>query len=261
MLRWTLLALFFGAWTAHGQSDEARHFTQEVLDKGTILPAELRDSLIEKDLSSLWTRTPEWLVYGFIGNDYQRLRVKLLSVIKDPESPSRYRVYGKDKVKVNICEFQGDLDITNIRQYNDTGQGLDEVYRDSSILGRFVVCGRYRLLEDPAQPYSGTFTGSFTSYFYLDRAGSVRYDDIEDVADGYNNNQFVGEWISYDGGSIKRCNWGDFRIPNGRDMDIGAGYFSPVDEYLSYGWRSYRDAYFGPKNERSIATERVEWWK
>ncbi|MCB0765888.1 MAG: hypothetical protein KDB95_01630 [Flavobacteriales bacterium] len=256
-----MLALSVCSIGIHAQSDESKRFVHEVLQKGDILPTELKDSLIDKDFSVLWTKAPNWLVYGFIGNDYQRLRMKLLSVIMDPDNPNRYHVYGKDKVKNNICEFQGEFEITNIRRYNDIDFGLDEIYRDSSIHGRFLVCGTYRLLEDPIQRFSGTFTGSFASYFYIDRNGKVRYDDIEDVADGYTNNQFVGTWQPYHDGPTKRCNWGDFRIPNGRDMDIGAGCFSPADEYLANGWRSYRDAYFGSQNDKAFVIEREEWWR
>lgn len=74
-----------------------------------------------------------------------------------------------------------------MRKYSDISYGLDDAYIDSSIMGRFVLCGTYRLLEDPNQLHAGILTGTFASYFYLDRTGVVRYDDIDDVADGYTN--------------------------------------------------------------------------
>ncbi|MEZ4755696.1 MAG: hypothetical protein R2817_02590 [Flavobacteriales bacterium] len=86
-----------------GQEHEPTLFLQEVLKKGDILPRELKDSLPAKNFSKLWTTVPNWLVYGFIGDDYQRFRVNFLSVIKDDIDPSLYRVYGKSKVRTNLC--------------------------------------------------------------------------------------------------------------------------------------------------------------
>ena len=240
------------------QRDESTLYIQEVLAKGGIHPRELKDSLQEKDFCKLWTITPNSEVYGFIGNDYQRLQVKLLSVIKDNADPTLYRVYGKDMVKTNVCEFQGEFRITNIRQYDD----VPHAYKDSSIQGQFVICGTYRLLEDPGQNHVGLLAGTFASYFYVDHRGSVRYDDTRNVADDYCNNQFVGIWASYEGRQTKRCNWGDERIPGSGDLDIGAGEFSPDDKYLPLGWQSYRDAYFGPAhNKKASALENADWWK
>ena len=248
--------------SAHAQVSESRRFLDDVLKKGEILPRELNDSLIGKDFGPLWTGTPNWAIYGFIGDDYQRLRVKFISVIREPSYPAVYRVYGKDMVKNNICEFQGEITITNIRQYDDSSYGLDEAWRDSAIQGRFLVCGRYELLEDPSQKQAGLFIGWFASFFYIDRTGAVRYDDIDDVADGYTNNQFVGEWSSYDGKFRKRCNWGDDRIPNSGDLDMGAGDFSPAEEFSSKGWENISLSYqIGPAGDRARAAEREIWWK
>ena len=65
--------------------------------------------------------------------------------------------------------------------------------------------------------------------------------------------------------SMKRCNWGDYRIPNCGDLDIGAGGFSPADKYLTNGWQNYRDANFGgpetPKSKKAATLEYVRWWK
>lgn len=245
-----------------GQADEPTLFLQEVITKGDIITRELKDSLQVKNFSTIWTTAPHWLVYGSIGEDHQRLRMKLLSVIKDDVDPTLYRIYGKNKVKTNICAFQGELRITNIRKYSDTSLGLDNAYMDSSIQGRFLVCGTYRLLEDPSQHHAGILTGTFASYFYIDRTGAVRYDDIDEVADGYTNNQFVGSWASYTGRSSKRCNWGDMRIPNSKNFDIGAGEFSPSTEFLMHGWENFPAIYqTGPEGERARSAERVEWWR
>lgn len=262
MLRPLLVISLLGPISVHAQNDGPQRFLQEILAKDEILPTELKDSLIVKDFSAIWTTAPNWAVHGSIGDSHQRLRMKLLSVIKDPTDQTKYRVYGKSKVKDNICEFQGEFTVTNIRQYDDISYGLDETYRDSSIQGRFLLCGMYRLLEDPRQRQAGILSGTFASYFYIDRNGAIRYDNIEDIADGYCNNQFVGTWVSYSSNAPKRCNWGDQRIPMCGDLDVGAGDFSPDEKYALNGWRSYIDAYGGSiPDKRALEIERAEWWK
>ncbi len=244
------------------QQGEADLFLKEILTRGDILRGELKDSLIAKDFSPLLSQTPNGMVYGFIGDDYQRIRVKLISVIKDINAPDVYRVYGKNMVKANVCEFQAELRLTNIRRYDDINYGVDETYRDSSIQGRFLLCGTYRLLEDPRQKHAGIMSGAFASYFYIDRNGAIRYDDIEDVADGFSNNLFVGEWASYGSKTRKRCNWGDYRIPKSGDLDIGAAEFSPDDKYLANGWQDIRNMFNGRHETfRAMDAEKKEWWK
>ena len=125
-----------------------------------------------------------------------------------------------------------------------------------------MVCGTYRLLEDSVQNQAGILAGTFASYFYLDSAGSVRYDDIGDVADDHCNNQFVGTWTAYSSHLIERCNWGDSRIPNSEQLDSGAGEFGPDERFAKNGWQNYIDAYIsaGPKDQ-AVMMERAEWWK
>lgn len=262
MRSFVVVGIMLMAFEPRAQQNEASEFLAKSLTTAEILPVEFKDSLRSKDFSTLWTTAVNWKVFGFIGDDYQRLRIKMLSVIKDPSEPLLHRVYGKDMVKHNICEFQGELSITNIRRYASTSSGVDEAYADSAVQGQYLVGGTYRFLEDPVQRHSGTLQGTFVSYFYIDAKGGIRYDDIEDVADGYCNNQFVGTWTSSKGDLVKRCNWGDSRIPNAEALDGGAGEFGPDEKYAPNGWQSYLDAYFyaGPR-ERALAIERAEWWK
>lgn len=188
MRSFVVVGIMLMAFEPRAQQNEASEFLAKSLTTAEILPVEFKDSLRSKDFSTLWTTAVNWKVFGFIGDDYQRLRIKMLSVIKDPSEPLLHRVYGKDMVKHNICEFQGELSITNIRRYASTSSGVDEAYADSAVQGQYLVGGTYRFLEDPVQRHSGTLQGTFVSYFYIDAKGGIRYDDIEDVADGYCNN-------------------------------------------------------------------------
>lgn len=60
------------------------------------------------------------------------------------------------------------------------------------------------------------------------------------VADGFSNCQYEGTWTtSYKTNKIKRCNWGDYRIPNSSDLDEGCGEFIPQKKYARFGWENY----------------------
>ena len=55
---------------------------------------------------------------GFISENYQRFYIHFSSVIQNPDDPYQYFVYGKTRVKNNICEFQSTLTITAARTYD-----------------------------------------------------------------------------------------------------------------------------------------------
>ena len=87
------------------------------------------------------------------------------------------------------------------------------------------------------------------------------------VADGFQNNQFQGTWTSYKTAISKKCNWGDYRIPecnwkNGCDQ--GAGEFSINEKYSKNGWENYRLAwsYYPDKPEviEARKKEKEKWW-
>src|SRR5437868_2344771 len=64
---------------------------------------EIKDSILNYNLSSLWTKTKSSQIFGFIGDNYQRIQIHISSVTKDPTVPALYHVRGKTKVKGNIC--------------------------------------------------------------------------------------------------------------------------------------------------------------
>jgi len=232
---------------------ESESFKKKALSNSYLSKDELKNDLIKHDFSKLLLHTDNSVVYGFVGDNYQRIRVKLIAVTKDAISPDTYNVCGKSMVKNNIDEFTGTIKISNIRKLKNMSYGVDNEYKNKGIKGEYIIIANYNFFENKEQPHSGTFKGVLESGFYLDKSYQVQYDDIELNADGYTNNQFVGEWIDYKTNLAKRCNWADFRIPNSGDLDIGAGEFSPDDKYLKLGWQSIRD-----KNDK---IEEVKWWK
>jgi hypothetical protein len=253
----TLITYYF---LAFGQT-EAQKFKDRQLNDNSVYEIDLKDKLAKYDFSPLFTQTENSVVYGFIGDNYQRIRIKFISVKKDSLSPDTYSIYGKSMVKSNICEFHGTFTISNIRRYKKTSYGVDDEYKNKGIKGQFVILGNYSLSENKDQNYPGVFKGAFKTAFYLDKNDKVCYDDIDIASDGYTNNQFVGQWAAYNGKLIKNCNWGDYRVPGSPGLDIGAGEFSPADIYLKYGWQSRRDLMESPNDKSAKQKENAKWWE
>ena len=240
-MRYTLfiLLLITCRQLAFGQA-ESEAFRNKQLNNTALSSAELKDMFLHNSLQKLFTKSDNSTVYGFIGDNYQRLRIKIISV-KQSEVANRYTVYGKSMVRSNTCEFHGAINITNIRKYKLISNGADDMYKNAGLKGQFIIIGDFVFDENKEQNHSGIFKGVFATRFYIDKHGNIKYDDIDSVSDSFTNNRFVGTWTEYGSKTTKRANWGDFGIPNSGDLDIGAGDFSPADKYLKYGWQSLRD--------------------
>jgi hypothetical protein len=133
---------------------------------------------------------------GYIGENYQRFYIHFISVIQNPKNKLEYMVYGKTRVKTNICSFQGIIRIEKASTYKgeealDIDQGFAE--------------GSYEFYEDTQQKGSGILNGKFTIDFYIDKASTLKYDAMSFVADGYCNNQFEGTWTSYNSREVKNA--------------------------------------------------------
>nr|WP_294950500.1 hypothetical protein [uncultured Mucilaginibacter sp.] len=218
-----------------------------------------RKELLKHDLSGIFTHTDNTLVFGFIGDDFQRLRIKFLSVKKDPAKPDGYIVTGKSLVKNNIQSFTGRITINVSSISSPDHFGVDDEYKDKGIKGRYALLGFYLLSETGNDSHSGVFKGFVTANVYIDKNNVVQYDDIDIHSDSYSNNQFTGQWISHDKKQSKTCNWGDYRIPNSGSFDEGAGEFSPIG---GSGWENVRLQWSVDKKvvEKAKKAESAKWW-
>ena len=201
--------------------------------------------IIKYDMSTLWFNN-NFTRYriGFIGKNYQRIMIHFNSVIKNSDDPKTYFVYGKSKVKENICEFQGTVTLLHARKFKQS-------FIDTLIMGLLIA--KYELYENPNQNHSGVFRGLLTTSWYHSQSTNIKYDGFEAAADGYSNNEFVGIWQSYNTKNTKTCNWGDFRIPFSNDLDVGVGEFFPNQKYINNGWESYMNDSFRLEDEK-------KWW-
>lgn len=236
----------------------SEQYRRTVLTDGALKPTELRQQYAARSFVPVWLPAEPADVLGFIGTDYQRLRLKLLTVRPDPQQPGRYLVTGKSKVRTNVTSFTGTFRVLHVRENEDPPRTVDEGPTPAVKSG--VVLAEYELRETAGQPGAGVFRGVRRSGWYQDRAGKLYYDNLQAYSDAFNNNQCVGTWQSYKTGAIKSCNWGDYRIPESGDFDQGAGEFSPAAKYLANGWESYSRAWLG-NDKAAQQQERAAWWK
>lgn len=224
------------------------------------------------DVACLWTATDflsyfEGSVYpvkrdeplGYIGKDFQRFYIHFLSAEKDANNPLSYRITGKTMVKDNICSFNGSLNITKTVI-------LPELYNDgiSDLFQQGYLEGSYEFKENENESGSGILKGTFRTNFYIDNEGKVLYDGLrQTVSDPFNNNQFAGTWTSYKTGAVKKCNWGDYRIPDAKGLNSGAAEFRPLNATEANGWKSYEDSfsYNDLKRETAQEEENRKWWE
>lgn len=192
---------------------------------------------------------------GFFGDNYQRIFIHFISVIKNNDQPNQYFVHGKSKLKKNICDFQGTITIEKVLEYKQ---------HEISKYRRGEITGTYTFHEDQKQKGTGKFVGAFRSFWLLNKENEMEYDAAMFIADGFSNNEFEGKWISHSSGITKKCNWGDYRIPDSKELDGGAGEFFPEKEYWDFGWQTYVDQWNQNNDATAANAKKIEhskWWQ
>jgi hypothetical protein len=213
------------------------------------------------DLSKLWRESKLRMVdndnviidfpepLGYIGDDYHRFYIHYNSVSKDLSNPYIYHVTGKTRVNNNVCSFKGTITINKALLYKLSD---DKRYKQGQVFCDIIF------KEDSTQKGSGVIHGKLVTDWYLDKQGRLFYDTINANADSWCNNQCKAIWTSNFTHKSKKCNWGDFRIPDSKGLDIGAGEFGVSDKYVKNGWLNYHNSDMG--NAKAKAEEKRKWW-
>jgi hypothetical protein len=236
-------------------------FLADFLLKDELKPDNVFSQFKQFDFSVVFSHTENYRIFGIIGADHQRIKIKLTSIRKNPGNPGEYFVTGKSNVKDVICDFTGTITIKEIKEVKEFHYGVDNEYENKGIKAQGLLIANYEFNENPKQNHSGLFQGILYSDFYLNADHQIQYDDIQSNSDENMNNAFIGTWTSYSTGEEKLCIWADYRVPlANQDFDIGAGEFSPGEKYYEKGWEIYQQAWlYG--NKEAMEEELKEWWK
>lgn len=106
--------------------------------------------------------------------------------------------------------------------------------------------------------------------FYLEN-NQIFYDDLAlGISDSYSNNFFVGTCQDGKTKIKEKCNFGNFRIPYSKGLDIGTGDFGPSKKYFNSGWQTFIEAYNAgdakieldkKAHAKALAEEKRRWWQ
>lgn len=180
-----------------------------------------------------WLHRPEPL--GFKGDHFQRFYIHFDTVYK--VSPTVYQVEARSRCKDVIRHIQGRILIDSVVTFDECDLS-DDFIKGLSECG--AVYAHYEM-EASLKPAPDAQLFGRSTYWYIVRNDSVYYDALMIVADGYSNNQYTGKWVDLVTGDTLTCNWGDFRIPESRELDGGCALFIPGEEYYDLGWKPYLD--------------------
>ena len=179
--------------------------------------------LIKKDFSA--ALMPKTELLGFIGEDKQRIYIQFNTIYKDSTNALLYHIIGNTTVKGNRCDFKGSLRVRDLELISGT---------KDSLVGR--ISGKYYFTENPNQQHVGIFEGQFWALWLSPDGEVIEYHNAKVSSDEYRNNQYEGIWTEYGAKDVKMCNWGEHRIPQSGDLDIGAAEFSANPKYKDQGW-------------------------
>lgn len=240
----------------------------------------------EQDVSAILRRHDEVGSYpadknagalGVIGNEGRRFRIRFLSLSRVPDMPLHYAVTGKTKVGDTVRDFTGTIGLIAGRLLPRTPENADQYgsgHAEGELKGS--LWARLVLTENPSQPDAGRIEGTLHCDVKRQADGKLVIDETMLGADGYANNQFVGQWTGYKTGAVKPVNFGALRIPHeglpdDLEVDSGVGEFIPSEKLAadpSLGWTDYRVCKFGmrfPKDysdvEAACERETREWWR
>ena len=237
----TLLILIFVSFSAIGQQTDKwmDNLNNPKYESYKLTNKNYKTEYLKYDFSTLLIPKSDFL--GYIGNNYQRIKIFFTCVVKDTLNPDLYLINGISLVGLNKCDFSGFVKIKQIREYKTMHFGVDNIYENKGLKAQGILIGEYEFRENLSQNHSGLFKGIMTLNWYLDKFDIIHHDYIEWYSDNYKNNQYIGKWSDYNSANEKICNWGEKRIPFSGDLDIGAGGFSPNPDYYNKGWNDYEN--------------------
>lgn len=237
----TLLAQIYNS----GQSKTWAAMPPETINEYGYQSAPLK-TIQNYDFSTVWQADDHFII-GFIGANFQRLDIRYSSIIKDHANPTLYYVYGKSKVKTNICDFQGTIKL--IQHYKQT-KNMHEGYKSEG-----YIIANIDFYEKNDQQHSGQFKGVLETFYAIDSNGKLVYPDDGDQPSSNYNNGFVGTWTDYQTKKSKPAHWGADFVPLSSDLNVATaiGDFIPNEKYQKNGWQHQANGWVFPTPEN--------WWK
>ncbi len=193
-------------------------------------------------------------IYGFIGNELERIKVKVLSVEQVQNTKTTFKISGKTKIAEKITVFNGNISLENIYSFQEkiTRHGL-------------VICEFKAELNETG---NSSNLGTFIGYYYLilsKIAEDIRYPKA--TPRYLQNYTFAGNWKAKNKNLNLPVLWGENYLVE----ELETFYYEitrnkQIDEnIIDKNWKSYFDAYTeGVKSSiknKALKEEKSIWWK
>ena len=234
-------------WLIPDNSEKFVDITHELLGNGYVFERALFNSeqftYENIDGESYYKETS---FNGILGDKYTLIELFIHPEVERIDSLT-FKVKGKSKVGKNICDFTGEIQIEHI--YN-----IWERANDPDSPNYYVMVCNYLFTEDKAQYGTGFFKGTYGAYCYIDKANKKICLDIDAGGGELKNRNYVGIWQSYKTKAVKRCIWGDYRLPYTFDFDIGDEDMRVNPKYNSPEWEEWQSEIVNPE-------EKKHWWE
>jgi hypothetical protein len=205
----------------------------------------------------------EAIFLGMIGDEKRKMGIAFLTIVRGADD-KLWEVTGKSKVRDNICDFRGIMEVQSAKVDVSTYDGTDFFYG--------TITGKYLFEEDRNQSGTGVFEGTFEIEWnnvnlstYLT---SIAHGEVEFEVGA----TFTGTWKSYRTGAIRKACWGN--LPECKPCCVNDGQELWIaEEYRSTGWALEIDwdKYLSENWDYDSATEKIkehpeylgwfEWWK
>jgi len=140
---------------AFAQTNE--QFPSGFLHVEELNPENVLTSYSQFDFSGILTQTENHFIYGIIGSEHQRIKIKLLFVSKSLSNPNEYNVSGKSNVKGNICDFSGTITLDEIKEFKKLHFGVDDEFKNKGIKLQGIAIADYEFSENKNQEHAGVF--------------------------------------------------------------------------------------------------------
>lgn len=212
---------------------------------------EIRNLFLKNDIKPFFFQSDEEIystLNGFFGADHYRIEFVFLGIEQDKVQKNKFYVTGKNRHKKNVTDFKGYFIIDSVFSIIDPNmkdQRFESEYGDFNGLNEKYSClGKFTLLEDSTQPYSGKFEGKMALDFGIntEKTPELWYYSNHTPArsSGF---LFDGNWVSYEGGKSKSTIFSKdiFMFANDilKDFSYGEREIEINPRYRKLGWADY----------------------
>lgn len=213
------------------------------------------DKFTEKyNLSQFLLNSQPQKIYGFIGFELERIKVKIDTAYKISPQKDKFYISGKTRVENNISIFTGELELIEIYDFKE------KITSHELLIARFKA----ELKEKGTSKHTGKFIGDY--YIILSKvAEEIRF--AKAIPQFIQNHTFIGNWISNDNKLNFPVIWGEnYMLEELQDFYYGLTNGNNIpDELIEKHWKTFNEAYISgiPKDiqENALKIENEEWWK